>query len=105
MVRSIIKVRPLVPSFGTCSGLPCLPRTYVRGYHMPSLWDWDGVVLGRIFSGTSPRYLPSRTKIKVKGVGQECPTHTGKVTNNVNGSGRGAPALHSLREFQAVGLA
>jgi hypothetical protein len=70
---------------------------------MPSLWDWDGVVLGRIFSGTSPRYLPSRTKIKVKGVGQECPTHTGKVTNSL--SGRGAPALHSLCEFQAVGLA
>jgi hypothetical protein len=30
-------------------------------------------------------------KIKVKGVGQECPTHTSKVTNTFNGSGQGCP--------------
>ena len=39
-----------------------------------------------------------KSKIKVKDIGQECPTHTGKV----KGSGRGAPALHSLRELDAV---
>jgi hypothetical protein len=48
-----------------------------------------------------------KSKINFKGVGQECPTHTSKVKNNVNGSGRGRP-LHTgngLREFEAVGLA
>ena len=63
---------------------------------MPSLRDWGRAIWCRIFFGTSPRYLPSRTKIKVKGVGQECPTHTSKVTNNVNGSGRGRP-LHAIK--------
>jgi hypothetical protein len=36
--------------FGTCSGLLALPRTYVRGYPMPSLRDWGLVVLCHVFS-------------------------------------------------------
>jgi hypothetical protein len=93
--RVLSFVRRAVPS-GLCSNLLRLPRTYVRGYRMPSLRDWGRAIWCRIFFGTSPRYLPSRTKIKVKGVGQECPTHTSKVTNNVNGSGRGRP-LHAIK--------
>jgi hypothetical protein len=40
-----------------------------------------------------PYKIRIKTKINVKGVGQECPTHTyhGNINVNVKGSGRGRP--------------
>jgi len=72
----------LVPAFFL------LPRTYVRGYPVPSLRDW-GIVgpsaaeagFFLAFCGTAkavpfPSKVKGRVKIRVKGDGQECPSHT-----------------------------
>jgi hypothetical protein len=44
--------------------------------------------------------------INVKGVGQECPTHTGKILGlkKSKAAGGGARSTVATREFQAVGL-
>ena len=106
MVRSIIKVRPLVPSLLDLFRAS-LPTPHLRAglSHARPFGTGVGWLAGTsaLLSCVFPVEVKVKVKINVKGVGQECPTHTGKVTNSL--SGRGAPALHSLCEFQAVGFA
>jgi hypothetical protein len=86
----MLALRPVVPSRWDWFRLSSfLPRTYVRGYPMPSLRDWSIAVpsaaeAGFLFvalCGTAeavpfPSKVRSRVKIRVKGDGQECPSHT-----------------------------
>jgi len=110
MVRSIIKVRPLVPSLLDLFRAS-LPTPHLRAglSHARPFGTGVGWLAGTsaLLSCVFPVEVKVKVKINVKGVGQECPTHTGKVTNKVNGNGRGRP-LHTgngLREFEAGGLA
>jgi len=51
------------------------------------------VLQASVVGAESESGAKTRVKIKVKGVGQECPTHTGrsKIKINVKGSGRRRP--------------
>jgi hypothetical protein len=56
----------VVPSrAGLGSIFCCLPRTYVRGYHMPPLRGWSGAVHFARFAHTSVCDVPSEAKARV----------------------------------------
>jgi hypothetical protein len=56
----------VVPSLtGLGSFFCCLPRTYVRGYHMPPLQGWSGAAHFARFARTSVCDVPSGAEARV----------------------------------------